>query len=202
MIARLIGLFALLCLLAASAAVAGGGPRSVGPGEMLRGRFVQERHLTGFDKPLRTEGSFVLVAGQGLLWRSERPIASATAIGPGGVLQTVAGQEAMRIPASQAPALAQFFETLSAALSGDLGALASHFAVERSVEAERWRVVLRPKDAASPVASIALTGGALPERVEIAKSQGDREVLRFFDQSVAPAALAPDEAALLGEISG
>ncbi len=194
---------ALLLLLTSPGAIAANdGPRPLGAGETLRGRFSQERHLTGFDKPLRTEGSFVLAMDRGLLWRSERPIVSTMAIGPKGVLQTVGGQEAMRISTSQAPALAHFFETLRAALSGDLRNLEAGYTVDRSVGAERWRVVLRPKDGAGPpVVSITLAGAGLLERVDIEKAEGDRESLRFFDQSFAPAALTAEESALLDAVA-
>ena len=49
-------------------------------GQVLRGHFVQERHLKGFNAPLRTEGSFVLAPGKGLIWRAEKPFAVTTVI--------------------------------------------------------------------------------------------------------------------------
>jgi hypothetical protein len=176
-------------------------PRTLNSGEMLRGRFVQERALAGFAKPLRSEGHFVLINGRGLIWSGESPFKNTTVITAGGILQVVNGQEAMHLPASRLPVVSRFYEVLSGALSGDTRALEHDFTVERSADATRWQLRLSPARPDDPVLGqvrlIAVSGATLVDEVDIRKSEGDADHLQFFDQVVAPIALTADETALL-----
>jgi hypothetical protein len=192
----------LLCaLLLGSAAASAAEPRLLHPGEMLRGRFVQERTLAGFAKPLRSEGRFVLVIDRGLIWQGETPFKSTTVITRAGILQLVNGEEAMRLPASRLPVLTRFCQMLSGALSGDPSGLQQDFRIERGSEGERWQVTLapaRPDDPAmGQVQTIEMSGLDLVDDVEIRKAGGDVDHLRFVDQAVSPVALSAEEARLL-----
>src|SRR5215475_1777275 len=51
-------------------------------GQILRGHFEQERHLEGFQAPVKSTGTFLLVPGRGLVWRTEAPFAVTTVISP------------------------------------------------------------------------------------------------------------------------
>src|SRR5580700_533468 len=81
--------FLLLATPAALAADAA--PSTLKASEILRGRFVQDRQLAGFAKPLQTEGTFVLVPGRGLIWRASTPFQSTTVITPDGIVGQVNG---------------------------------------------------------------------------------------------------------------
>ncbi|WP_448207156.1 LolA family protein [Azospirillum sp. sgz302134] len=176
-------------------------PATLGEGQVLRGRFVQERHLKGFQAPLKSEGRFTLVPGRGLLWRTETPFAVTTVMSPSGLVQEVRGAETMRMPASKLPFLSRLYAMLGGALGGDLKALEGMFTVARERDANGWRLVLTPlkaDDPAMPIRSITLTGARLVEAVEITKPDGDFDRLRFLDQSLTAGPPAPDEAQLLG----
>jgi hypothetical protein len=202
-IQRLLAGFAVLaCLLPLDlAGAAEATPRTLAAGEMLRGRFVQERELTGFSKILRSEGHFVLIGGRGLIWSAETPFRNTTVITAGGIVQVINGQEAMRLPAARLPVISRFYDVLSGALSGDTRALQRDFTVERSADATRWRLLLSPARADDPalgqVKTIALSGSALVDQVDISKAEGDADHLRFLDQVVGPLALTTEESALL-----
>jgi hypothetical protein len=180
-------------------------PRLLAAGEMLRGRFVQERVLAGFAKPLHSEGSFVLVPGKGLIWQGEVPFRTTTVITEAGILQLVDGEEAMRLPASRLPVLSHIYAALSGALSGDPRQLHKDFTVTMGGDAARWRLELapaRPNDAAlGQIVSITVSGPDLADEVEIKKQAGDADRLRFIDQTVAPLALSPDESRLLQNLA-
>ena len=81
--------------LALAAWVGGGAPaaqaQSLGlaGGEVLRGRFTQQRFLQGFNAPLTSSGSFIVAPGRGIVWRGETPFAIVTVMGPGGLVQRV-----------------------------------------------------------------------------------------------------------------
>ena len=198
----LAGLAIVVCLLRPDAArPADATPRILHAGEMLRGRFVQERELAGFAKKLRSEGHFVLISGRGLIWSAEIPFKNTTVITAGGILQMVNGAEAMRLPASRLPVISRFYDVLSGALSGDTRALEHDFTVARSADAARWHLQLSPARPNDPVLgqvkTIAVSGSTLVDQVDISKAGGDADHLRFLDQVVAPVALTAEEIALL-----
>lgn len=196
----MLALFLLLCLLPMSAQAAGpeGGLED---GQVLRGRFVQERHLQGFNAPLHSEGRFVLAAGKGLIWRVEKPFAVTTAISPSGLVQAVGGSETMRLSASRLPFLAQLYAMLGGALAGDWQALEPDFTVEKSGDGKSWQVTLRPRDSPDPPTmpfdSLVAKGSRFVDAVRINKADGDFDALGFLDQTLGKDPLSPEESAAL-----
>lgn len=178
-------------------------PGALKPGQAIHGRFVQERHLAGLASPLRSEGSFLLAAGKGLIWRGEKPFATTVVITPAGILQTVNGAEVQRLPASRLPFLARFYDMLSGALSGDWSTLAHDFTVTRSSEGEQWTMALTPARTDDPAAaqlkSITVTGAKFVDAVEIRRANGDWEHLTFLEQALSAAPLAAADAQLFAQ---
>jgi hypothetical protein len=196
---RTLFFLAMLVPMAARAAE----PQPVPPGQMLQGRFTQERQLSGMPKPLRSEGRFLLVPGQGLIWRAEKPFATVTVISPSGLAQLVEGQQTLSMPASRLPFLRPFYDMLSGALAGDWRAIERNFTVTREDSGSMWTVRLVPKKADpvnAPFESIHLSGKSFVETVDIAKTGGDQERLVFTDQTLSPAAVPPDDARLFGSV--
>ena len=173
---------------------------ALGEGQVLRGAFVQERFLKGFQAPLKSEGRFVLAPGRGLIWRTEAPFAVTTVMSPAGLVQEVKGNETMRLPAARLPFMSKLYTMLGGALTGDWKALEDMFAVERGGDADAWTLHLTPRradDPAMPVRAIAVRGGRFVEAVEIVKPDGDRDRLSFRDQALSSAPPSADEATLL-----
>lgn len=188
---------ALAALFLLAGAAANADPAAVGPGDILRGQFVQERHLQGFSKPLISEGRFVLAPGEGMIWAVHSPFAVTTAVTPAGLLQQAAGTDSLRLPVSQVPMISRLYQMLDAALSGNLGAMETAFAVTR--DGNRLTLVPRQNGgtAAMPFRSLDLEVGRFVETVEIHRQEGDFDRIRFSDQRLSAGALEPDEAALL-----
>lgn len=178
------------------------GPVPLRPGEVLRGRFVQERHLSGFASALRTEGRFVLAPGHGLIWEAETPFAVRTVITPAGLSQRVGEEETLRLSAKRIPFLARLSDMLTGTLARDWSALEPDFSLSRSGEAAAWQVVLTPRRAPDPATMpferIVVTGGRLVDSVEMARPGGDADTVRFTEQTVSPGPLREDERQLLG----
>lgn len=168
---------------------------------MLRGHFAQDRHLVGFAKSFRSEGTFVLAPSKGLIWRGEKPFANVTVMSSGGIVQLTGNQETVRAPSSQLPALSRLFEVLGAALSGNVTPLRGVFAVAQTSSGDRWQIILTPlptRDGASTqLKSLTLMGRAFVDSVDIERSGGDTEHIAFSDQSVSRADLTAEEKALL-----
>lgn len=179
-------------------------PQTLQAGQVLRGDFIQDRALSGFARPLRTTGSFLLVPGQGLIWKSEKPFANTTVITPSGILQLANGHEAMRLPASRLPGLGHLYEALGAAVSGNIKPLTQTFAVAQSSAGGEWKIVLTPLNPDNPAMSVlkslTLIGGRFVDSVEVDKSGGDVDHMSFRDQAVMQANLTSAEKALLGAL--
>jgi hypothetical protein len=169
-------------------------------GQILRGRFEQERYLQGFQTPLKSTGSFLLVPRRGLVWRTELPFAVTTVISPAGLMQEVRGRETTRIPAAKLPFMSKLYAMLSGTMTGDWSALASTFKVVRTLDAKGWNLQLTPlkaDDPDLPIVSIQARGGRLLAEIDLVKPHGDRDRLVFLDQKVETAQPGAQDAALL-----
>jgi hypothetical protein len=190
-----IGSFASICL--ADPAM---GP-TLAPGQTLHGRFVQERHLKGLTSTLKSEGTFVLAPGRGLIWRIEVPIQATTVITPFGLRQIINGNEVQHLDAARIPFIVHFYDMLNGALMGDWTAMRHDFAVKTSGNRDAWRTVLTPLHANDPIAgmlqSIVVTGGKMVNGVDINRTNGDFESMAFLDQTISSVALNADDARLL-----
>lgn len=175
-------------------------------GSVLRGHFTQERSLQGFQAPLRSEGSFVVAAGKGLIWKVEKPFVTTTVITPAGLVQDVRGAETLRLPAARIPFIARFYDMLSGTMTGDLSGLQQQFDVQTSGSAQNWSLQLTPKASAAagssdqqnmPIQRMDLTGGHYVQSVDIRRQSGDHDLLQFFGQKLDTQPLSQDELALL-----
>ena len=174
---------------------------SLSPGQTLHGRFVQARNLKGIASTLKSEGSFVLAPGKGLIWRIEDPIQTTTVITPGGIRQIINGIEVQRIDATRVPFIAHFYDMLDGALMGNWVAIRHDFTVQTTGDRGAWHTILtplRPNDTiAGMLASIIISGGKMVDGVEISRTNGDSERIGFLDQTISSVALSNDNARLL-----
>ncbi len=174
---------------------------TLAPGQTLHGRFVQERHLKGLTSTLKSEGTFVLAPGRGLIWRIEVPIQATTVITPFGLRQIINGNEVQHLDAARIPFIVHFYDMLNGALMGDWTAMRHDFAVKTSGNRDAWRTVLTPLHANDPIAgmlqSIVVTGGKMVNGVDINRTNGDFESMAFLDQTISSVALNADDARLL-----
>lgn len=169
-------------------------------GQVLRGRFEQERFLVGFEAPLKTAGSFTLVAGGGLIWRAETPFAVTTVMSPAGLVQEVDGAKTMSLASARIPFMTKLYSMLSGALIGNWSDLEGTFKIARTGDAKKWELRLTPiaaNDPAMPIEAIIVRGKRLVEDVVVIRSAGDRDHLRFSGQSLETVAPTSDELALL-----
>jgi hypothetical protein len=193
----------ILLLVAALAAPmfawAAGPTQGLAPDDVLRGRFVQERQLSGFKTPLKSEGHFVLAPARGLIWDAEKPFAVTTVITPEGLAQNVNGGQTMRLDSAKIPFIGRLYDMLGGALAGDWSKMESDFTVTRTGTPEKWRVSMVPRAAdniAMPFRSIDVSGGRYVDVIMLTKPDGDTDTLTLVDQAVAKAPLNPAEAAV------
>lgn len=186
----LLMLFMALAPSVALAAAPDTGQVIVGAGDILRGHFIEERHLKGFNGPMNSEGHFVVAPKHGLIWGMEKPFPTTTVITPAGLAQSINGISIMRLPAKKMPFLLHLYNMLGGALAGDWKELERDFTVTRSGDAEDWQVILVPRRAdnpAMPFSSITVSGHRFVENVVLLKTDGDSDTLTFLNEVISPA---------------
>jgi outer membrane lipoprotein-sorting protein len=155
-------------------------------GEGVRGAFRQERQVEGFAKPLISEGHFSYSESEGMTWQTEKPFASSLVITDQGMTQYVNGQKTMALSSADQPGLRALFQVMAQALKGEWDQFQGRSDVQLVDSADGWRFVFRPSDgpAAQALQSLIVHGRQYVDGVEMVKTNGDRDVITFSDQSV------------------
>ncbi|HLD66500.1 MAG TPA: outer membrane lipoprotein carrier protein LolA [Pseudomonas sp.] len=160
---------------------------------VVRGPFIQEKHLRALPTPLTSRGEFVLSRDAGLLWQLRSPLTQDYRIDAQGIARRTA--QGWQLQPGQDVA-AQQSRLFLAVLRGDHSGLARDFALHLSGSAEAWQLTLTPHSLLLKqiFSSIRIEGGALVERIELHETQGDRSLMRM-PQSQAGTALDDQERA-------
>lgn len=148
-------LAASLCLLATAApAWAQTGPDSAA---ILRGlarpvpaatTFVEVRESPMLKAPLRLSGEYRRPDADTLVREVRAPYAETTTIRDGHATLARAGKPDRRFALTRAPELAALQTSFGALLSGDVGALRTHYTVDAQGSAAHWALRLVPREAA------------------------------------------------------
>lgn len=147
---------------------------------VVRGPFVQEKHLRALPKPLTSTGQFVLSKDLGLLWLLQSPLQQAYRIDANGIAKrTPQGWQAV----PQQNASAQQNRLFLAVLKGDTSGLRQDFDLSLAGAADAWTLDLVPRSLLLKqiFTTIQITGGAQVARIELRETQGDSTVLRLTD---------------------
>nr|WP_256834321.1 outer membrane lipoprotein carrier protein LolA [Pseudomonas oleovorans] len=162
----------------------------LGEPEVVRGGFIQEKHLRALPQPLTSRGTFVLAKDHGLLWLLESPLQQDYRIDAQGIARR--SEQGWQFVAQQS-ATAQQNRLFLAVLKGDSSGLRQDFELSLSGSAEAWQLDLTPRSVLlkQVFKAIVITGGELVQRIELQETQGDSTVLRLennqADQSLSDA---------------
>ena len=161
--------------------------------KVVRGPFVQEKHLRALPTPLTSQGQFTLSRDHGLLWLLQKPLKQDYRIADNGIARRTA--EGWQQQPGQDVA-AQQSRLFLAVLKGDRSGLARDFDLQLTGEQNAWQLQLTPHSLLLKqiFSAIRIEGGALVERIELIETQGDRTVLKM-PQSQAGDALTEQERA-------
>lgn len=147
---------------------------------VVRGDFIQEKHLRALPQPLTSHGQFALSRDHGLLWLLQQPIRQDYRITPEGIARRSENGWQAVDPQGGSARQNQLF---LAVLSGDTQALQRDFQLELSGEATAWRLQLTPRSALLKqiFADIEIQGGKTVTQIELHEAQGDRTLIRLLD---------------------
>lgn len=162
---------------------------------VLRGGFEQEKTLSGFAQPLKSQGDYLLLRGKGVIWRTRLPFASQLVV----TREAIQQDGGFRLDAQQEPSVRLINALMLAMLDGDIAALQSQFQVQAQLLGQQgWRAQATPKSAALAklFTRIELEGDTQLRRLRLLEPAGDQISIRFDEQRREPAPSA-DEAKLL-----
>ncbi|NLD14192.1 MAG: outer membrane lipoprotein carrier protein LolA [Gammaproteobacteria bacterium] len=147
--------------------------------QVLRGDFVQEKHLRGLPQPLRSHGRFVLSA-DGLLWDLDKPLPRRYRISLQGVALLQDGR--WQVQGNQDAAARQSRLFLSV-LQGDQQGLREEFDLQVQGSEDDWLLSLLPKSLLLKqiFQRIEVRGGQHVHSIELLESQGDRTLMQMQD---------------------
>lgn len=163
---------------------------------VVRGPFIQEKHLRALATPLTSQGHFTLSRDHGLLWLLQKPLKQDYRISDAGIARRTA--EGWQQQPDQDIA-AQQSRLFLAVLKGDHSGLARDFDLQLSGEPSAWQLELTPHSLLLKqiFSAIRIDGGALVERIELVETQGDRTVLKLPQSQAGDALTAQERADLV-----
>ena len=153
--------------------------------------------MQGFANPIRSEGTFVVAPGRGLIWKAETPFPVLTVVNAAGLAQSVAGTETMRLSAARLPFMAQLYDMMAGALAGNWRALEKSFTVIRGQGSVSLKPLRSDDPTAAQISAINAKFERFVDQVEIIKPNGDFDRISFRDQELNANPLVESEAGLL-----
>ncbi|MFV3282731.1 outer membrane lipoprotein carrier protein LolA [Pseudomonas sp. NY15356] len=152
--------------------------KQLGASAVVKGPFVQEKHLRALPQPLLSQGRFVLARDHGLLWLLQTPLRQDYRITADGIARRDASGW-QKLPSQSAGA--QQNRLFFAVLQGDSSGLQRDFELSLTGNAEHWQLHLVPRSLLlkQVFTHIDIAGGRFVERIVLAETQGDSTVLRM-----------------------
>ena len=170
--------------------------RSIANAKVVRGRFVQRRHLAGLSRPLESSGTFVFARETGIDWHTKLPFDSQFLLTGSHITQRDEGGVSLEIDAAEQPALAVVSRVFFALFALDLEALSHDFELYgESAGNAGWVLGLKPRTTAlaSVFRQALVRGRDSVTRVTLEDGNGDASEIEFHDVEFDSRALTPDE---------
>jgi len=169
---------------------------SLGSAQVVRGRFVQRRYLTGLARPLESRGTFLFARSAGIEWHTEEPFDSQFILTENGMTQRDEGGVSLQISAADQPALTIVSRVFFALFALDLDSLSHDFTLfGENLGNAGWEIGLRPRAEAlrSVFRQAVVSGAASVARVTLEDGNGDRSEIELSAVTYDPKGLTADE---------
>jgi hypothetical protein len=144
-----------------------------------RATFVERKHMALLDRPLESTGELSFTPPDTLEKRTLEPREERVVV-DGERVMLERGGKRHTLDLRSNPSIAVLVESIRATLAGDLAAVQRAYTTALDGTPERWRLTLRPLDAAGTaiVERIDIEGEkAAVKTVEIRQADGDRSVM-------------------------
>lgn len=158
--------------------------KSLGSAQLTTGHFVQERELTGFPKPMRTEGVYFLDLKKGIVWETVKPFANTMIFSEKGI-KSVNKHGTRVISAQDIPYLKTVNALMLALFSAQTERLDKDFDIHLKGSSAHWTMTLVPKKTsalATVFKTMEITGAASPESIKMVNRQNETTRLQLSKQ--------------------
>lgn len=158
--------------------------KSLASAQLTTGHFVQERELTGFPKPMRTEGVYFLDLKKGIVWETLKPFANTLIFSEKGI-KRINKHGAQVISAQDIPYLKTVNALMLSLFSAQTESLNKDFDILLEGSSARWSMTLVPKKTsalASVFNSLEITGAASPQSIKMVNRQNETTRLQLSGQ--------------------
>lgn len=158
--------------------------KSLGSAQLTTGHFVQERELTGFPKPMRTEGVYFLDLKKGIVWETLKPFANTMIFSEKGI-KSVNKHGTQVISAQDIPYLKTVNALMLALFSAQTERLDKDFDIHLKGSSAHWTMTLVPKKTsalANVFKTMEITGAASPESIKMVNLQNETTHLQLSQQ--------------------
>jgi hypothetical protein len=155
--------------------------RALETAKVVRGRFVQRRHLAGLAQPLESSGTFLFARSAGIEWHTEQPFDSQFLLAESRITQRDEGGVTLSLDAAEQPALAVVSRVFFALFALDLEKLSQDFELFGERRGAGWVLGLKPRAPAlgRVFRRAIVTGGTSVERVVLEDGNGDRSEIEL-----------------------
>ena len=158
--------------------------KSLASAQLTTGHFVQERELTGFPKPMRTEGVYFLDLKKGIVWETLKPFANTLIFSEKGI-KRINKHGAQVISAQDIPYLKTVNALMLSLFSAQTEGLNKDFDILLEGSSARWSMKLVPKKTsalATVFNSLEITGAASPQSIKMVNRQNKTTRLQLSRQ--------------------
>lgn len=166
----------------------------LGEPAVVRGSYEQSRELAILERPLVSNGDFIL-SERGLYWHQQSQPA-AVVIADGQRLVQIIGDNPPEVSDDTSnPMLLPFSRIFLGLFRGDEKGLRENFEIDFAADGDGWRLRLEPKTEPLSLAieAIALSGDQHIDELTVVNRSADRTIIRFFDLRTEPDHLTEHE---------
>ena len=162
---------------------------------VLRGTFVQTKHLHLFSAPLISKGEFLIAKEQGLIWDQKEPFPVLLILTQDKLIQSFPGAAPEVMSAQQNPMAFYFSSIFLSLFQGDSEALEKEFNLTFSANNPQWQLILTPKNAPlnKVFEKIEIQGDAYIERISLIEIRKDKTDIEFMQHTHIPSTLTESE---------
>jgi hypothetical protein len=164
---------------------------------VLRGNFVQTRHLQLISKPLQSSGRFLL-SDMGLYWEQDKPLKSVMIADGERLLQRMGDGPLQSVDVAKNPVVLTFSQSFLSIFKGSEEELRSHCDLEFLLAddgADDWMIVLTPitYPMSEAIASINISGREYIEELKVNSRSSEETIISFSNLQTGPDELTEHE---------
>ena len=158
--------------------------KSISSHKITKGNFSQTKMIKKIMREIKSSGTFIVSANDGVLWNTQKPFKSSMAITKSGIVQTNAHGKKNVIAAGQNATFEQISALMASLFSGDSDSLDNNFQIEFIGSPQEWNINLVPRDLSVKnfIESIEMTGRAAIDMMILHEPSGDFTKYEFTNQ--------------------